>query len=215
MKMKNFMLEHPLYDNAYKLAKQVHSNFNFNAPYQIDIEYICSRYGMSIKELPPSEVSTGLSIASKNNRKGTIFINRELVGKRRKEILAEEFCHIYSQHTNQLSADSGYIDKLEEYARRMSAHLLIPDCMLSNVEVYEGGEDYIIVSEIADHFDVTEEFAHYRLTLEFQRGLLFSLSPEFTLLPIKLLYKERIEELDAMPINHDKYEELEHVFIKY
>lgn len=56
------------------------------------------------------------------------------------------------------------LDKLENQARRMAAYLLIPHGFLRHIYDIAYNEP-ILISDIADHFLVTEEFAHYRLEL--------------------------------------------------
>lgn len=212
MKMKELMIAHT-FDNAFELANKVHSNFNLSQPLDIDLEYICKRYGIKIKELPPEEVSSGMAIPSVRLRKGTIFLNNSLSTLHRREILAEEFCHIYSQHQCQITMDKHNYNKSENFAKKMAAYLLIPDDMFADIEIFEDNEDYIIVSEIASMFNVTEEFAYYRLNLEFKRGLNYSIDFYTTeMFEVKFLYKFNIEYADDVPIEKKLYNKLLHKF---
>lgn len=159
-------------------ANKVLSHFNYGYPDEIDIDNICWRYGIRIKpldiEIFPEIFSGGLvddytkafSIPKDKGRRGTIYLKPHLDSVERKIILAEEFSHIYSHHINQLSCDEQTLGKTENQAKRMSAYILMPRMFLD--EVYVAANDQaIIVSDIADHFVVTEDFAHFRLELAF------------------------------------------------
>jgi hypothetical protein len=159
-------------------ANKVLSNFNYKYPDEIDINNICWRYGIRIKpldvEMFPDLFTSGVvtnytkafSIPKDKGRRGTIYLMPRLDSVEKKIILTEEFCHIYSHHINQLSCDQHTLGKTENQARRMSAYLLMPTKFFD--EIYVAAADQaIVVSDIADHFVVTEEFAHYRLELAF------------------------------------------------
>jgi len=159
-------------------ANKVLSNFSFNYPDEIDMYEICWKYGIRI--MPLDEVFTNdfvdyesishlkaFSIPKSKNRRGTIFIKADLNYIEKKLLLAEEFCHVYSHHTNQLTIDRAQLNKIENQAKRMSAYLLMPKKFLKNV--YNAAhEQAVLISDIADYFLVTEEFAQYRLSLEFK-----------------------------------------------
>ncbi|WP_166462356.1 ImmA/IrrE family metallo-endopeptidase [Psychrobacillus vulpis] len=160
-------------------AEKVLSNFKYNNPDEIDIEDICWKYGIKIKPLDITFAEPYLdsediyflksfALPSEVDRRGTIFLKPGLNAIERKLLLAEEFCHIYAHHSSQLSLDIHSINKLENQAKRMSAYILMPNKFIQNV--YNAAiEQPVLISNIADYFVVTEEFAHYRLELIFNR----------------------------------------------
>ncbi|MFC0188198.1 ImmA/IrrE family metallo-endopeptidase [Fictibacillus aquaticus] len=155
-------------------AEKVLSHFSFSFADEIDMAMICKRYGIKLLPLDvhfyEGDVEDGLKAFSlpSSGRRGIIYIQPGLDPVEKKLILAEEFCHIYAHHTNQLTMDKSYIGKLEAQAKRMAAYLLMPGNFLN--EVYLVAEDQAVcISDIADHFLVTEEFAQYRLQLAFGR----------------------------------------------
>ena len=162
-------------------ANKVLSNFNFIYPDEIDMYEICWRYGIRI--MPLDEPFTkdfldydsishlkAFSIPKSKNRRGTIFIRSDLDYIEKKILLAEEFCHVYSHYANQLTIDLVQINKIENQAKRMSAYLLMPKKFLK--QVFNAAlEQAVMISEIADYFLVTEEFAQFRLSLEFKHKI--------------------------------------------
>jgi len=156
-------------------ANKVLLNFNYQYADEIDIYDICWRYGIIIKPLDhkyfaENEEYTAIkhlksySIPKKNGRRGTIYIVPNLDPIEKRILLAEEFSHIYSHYSSQLLTDKLSLDKQESQARRMAAYLLMPHRFLK--DIYSAAlNEPILISDIADHFLVTEEFAHYRLEL--------------------------------------------------
>lgn len=165
-------------DEWEKRANKVLSHFNWSNPDEIDLYDICWRFGVKIKpfesEFFDEEVSfesvnylDAISIPSKKGRRGTIYLNPHLNALEKRLILAEEFCHCYAHYSSQLDMDHHYINKQENQAMRMAAYLLMPAKFLNRV--YETAiNEPVLISDIADYFLVTEEFAHYRLELTFQ-----------------------------------------------
>ncbi|GAK11357.1 hypothetical protein JCM19039_1047 [Geomicrobium sp. JCM 19039] len=101
-------------------------------------------------------------------RRGIIYIQSGLNPIIKKIILAEEFCHLYSHEQKQLEESNSSINKVENQAKTMAAYLLMPSSLLGEVYISICQQTQaVLVSEIADHFLVTEEFAHYRLELAF------------------------------------------------
>ncbi|MDW0112245.1 ImmA/IrrE family metallo-endopeptidase [Sporosarcina saromensis] len=160
-------------------AETVLSNFNHKYPDEIDITNICWMYGIRILPLDTSfleycgvkiESIDGLkaySVPKNKDRQGTIFLKEHLPHVERKLLVAEEFCHLYAHHTSQLNIDKYAVAKMEEQAKRMSAYLLMPSRFLG--QVYEiAMDEAVLISDIADYFFVTEEFAQYRLELIFK-----------------------------------------------
>ncbi|AST93047.1 hypothetical protein BC6307_18175 [Sutcliffiella cohnii] len=156
-------------------ANKVLSHFNFSNPDEIDMYDICWKYGVKIKPLDKhfyyGEIKDGIkamSFPKESGRRGVIYLKPDLDPIEKKIILAEEFSHCYSHHISQVSMNSSFIAKTEAQARRMAAYLLMPFKFLKNVFV-AAADEAIMISDIADYFIVTEEFARYRLELIYNR----------------------------------------------
>jgi hypothetical protein len=156
-------------------ANKVLSHFNYQYPDEIDMYDICWKYGIKIMPLDKpfldEEAPDGIKACSfpfKKGRRGVIYLRPGLDAIEKKLLLAEEFCHIYAHHISQLHMDKGFIGKTENQAKRMSAYLLMPSKFLKDVYV-AATEQAVLISDIADYFVVTEEFAKYRLELIFNR----------------------------------------------
>lgn len=157
-------------------ANKVLSHFNHKFPDEIDIYEIINRYGIIIKPLDQNYCDFDIgdmkafSVPKKKGRRGIVYIKPELDSIEKKLLLAEEFCHLYAHHTNQISASSLCIDKMEAQAKRMSAYLLMPWLFFKRV-LDISMDQTILVSDIADYFVVTEEFAHFRLELTYRNKI--------------------------------------------
>lgn len=156
-------------------AEKVLSHFNYKYPDEIDMYEICWRYGIKIMPLDKpfldEEVPEGIKACSfpgKKGRRGVIYLRSGLDAIEKKLLLAEEFCHIYAHYISQLNMDRSFIAKTENQAKRMSAYLLMPARFLEDVYV-TAAEQMVVISDIADYFVVSEEFARYRLELIFNR----------------------------------------------
>ncbi|UQD52342.1 hypothetical protein C0971_10195 [Bacillus methanolicus] len=156
-------------------AEKVLSHFNYQYPDEIDMYEICWRYGIKIKPLDKLFLDTDIpdgikacSFPGKKGRRGVIYLSPGLDAIKKKLLLAEEFCHIYAHHISQLHMDNSFIAKTENQAKRMSAYLLMPTRFLEDVYV-AAADQMVVISDIADYFVVTEEFARYRLKLIFNR----------------------------------------------
>lgn len=159
-------------------ANTVLSHFNWQFPDEIDLYEICWRYGVRIKPFAPEFIEDDItyesikhlkafSIPKKQGRRGTIYLSSGLDAIEKKLLVAEEFCHCYAHYSSQLSMDKHAIAKQENQARRMAAYLLMPAKFLKQVYAAAVSEP-VLISDIADHFLVTEEFARYRLELTFR-----------------------------------------------
>lgn len=171
-------LRQDLTDYWEERAETVLSNFNYKNPDEIDIANICWMFGIQILPLDVSfleycgvelENVNGLkaySVPKNKDRQGTIFLKEHLPHVERKLLIGEEFCHLYAHHTSQLYVDKYAIAKMEQQAKRMSAYLLMPQRFIN--KVFDSATDEaVLISDIADYFFVTEEFAQYRLELIF------------------------------------------------
>jgi Zn-dependent peptidase ImmA (M78 family) len=158
-------------------ANKVLSHFDWKYPDEIDIYDMCWRYGVIIKPLDAPFLDSNLnydsikhlkafSVPKSKARRGTIYLQPDLPAIECKLLLAEEFCHLYSHFSSQLNMDKHLVKKIENQAKRMAAYLLMPAKFLK--EVYEAAvNEPVLISDIADHFLVTEEFARFRLELTF------------------------------------------------
>lgn len=162
-------------DDWERRANTVLSHFNYQHADEIDLYDICWRYGILIKPLDQNyfadiEEYTSIkhlksySIPKHNGRRGTIYIFPDLDPIEKRMLLAEEFCHIYSHYSSQLMMDKLTLDKQESQAKRTSAYLLMPHHFLKDIYTATVNEP-ILINDIADHFLVTKEFAHYQLEL--------------------------------------------------
>lgn len=174
MHLENF-LPKTFHDYWEERAEKVLSHFHYRYPDEIDMYEICWRYGIRIMPLDKpfldEEVPEGIKACSfpgKKGRRGVIYLRSGLDAIEKKLLLAEEFCHIYAHHISQLNMDRSFIAKTENQAKRMSAYLLMPARFLKDVYV-AAAEQAVLISDIADYFVVTEEFAQYRLELIFNR----------------------------------------------
>ncbi|MGG3890085.1 ImmA/IrrE family metallo-endopeptidase [Metabacillus fastidiosus] len=157
-------------------ANKVLSYFPFNYPDEIDIREICKKFGIKVKPLDINYFDDedlyesielnikAFSVPKANGRRGTIYIDPDLGAIEKKILLAEEFCHCYAHHISQITADKHIIGKTEAQAKRMSAYLLMPTKFMENI-YFTAAEEPVMISDIADYFAVTEEFAHFRLQL--------------------------------------------------
>ncbi|MGG3924939.1 ImmA/IrrE family metallo-endopeptidase [Metabacillus fastidiosus] len=157
-------------------AEKVLSHFSFNYPDEIDIREICRKFGVKIKPLDIDyfddkdlceliDLNTkAFSVPKTKGRQGTIYIDPDLEAVEKKILLAEEFCHCYAHHISQITDDRIIIGKTEAQAKRMSAYLLMPARFLEDI-YFIATEEPVMISDIADYFTVTDEFAHYRLQL--------------------------------------------------
>ncbi|WP_342510522.1 ImmA/IrrE family metallo-endopeptidase [Sporosarcina sp. FSL K6-1522] len=159
-------------------AEKVLSHFHYTFPDEISITDICWRYGIRILPLDHPFMDgyienldndlKAVSFPGTIDRRGTIFIKENLNFIEKKLLLAEEFCHIYAHQKSQVFVDKHQIGKLENQAKRMAAYLLMPAQFINTV--YDAAYDEaVMISDIADHFLVTEEFTQYRLELIFNR----------------------------------------------
>ncbi|WP_203363043.1 ImmA/IrrE family metallo-endopeptidase [Bacillus sp. REN10] len=175
MQLSEFLL---ISDGWEERANKVLSRFSYKSPDEIDIEEICWRYGIIIKPLHPDfmdnyDAIEGLKAYSypKDERvRGIIHLRPNLPTVERKLVLSEEFCHIHAHISAQLSKQQLMLNKEESQAKKMSAYLLMPHHFLMDV-IRSAADEMVLVSDIADHFLVTEEFAHYRLELLFNRRI--------------------------------------------
>lgn len=170
---------HTVTDNWEEKANKVLSNFDYSYPDEIDMFDICWRYGIKVMPLAPPFIDNSFdyqsikhlkafSIPKSVGRRGTIFIKEDLDHIEKKLLLAEEFCHIYSHYSSQLTTSKYHINKTEQQAKKMSAYLLMPELFMNTI--YNTAiDEAVLISEIADYFLVTEEFAQYRLKLIFDR----------------------------------------------
>jgi Zn-dependent peptidase ImmA (M78 family) len=149
-----------------QLADKVLDNFRFKYPDEIDIEYICKRYGIRVYN---NIDKSSFSIPYDGDRRGLIYLAKGMDWIDRRIRCGEEFCHLYAHHSPQLHETRIVINKIENQAKKMSAYLFMPYRFLKELNLKEN-RGYL-VSEIAEEFMVTEEMAHYRLELLYNRRI--------------------------------------------
>ncbi|MDK2920157.1 MAG: hypothetical protein PWQ37_2890 [Candidatus Petromonas sp.] len=136
-------------------------NNKISKPWEIDIEKIIQGY----KNIRFFYIDSDSNTIIKKD-KALILINNKLNYKEKREELAEEFSHALLHLGNQLNYhNSLYLDKQENQAKRMAAYLLCPLSMIKELSV--DMDTYTMIDEMAEIFDVTNDFMKYRLSLIF------------------------------------------------
>lgn len=121
----------------------------------------CWRYGIKVMPLAPPFVDNSFdydyqsikhlkafSVPKSVGRRGTIFIKEDLDHIEKKLLLAEEFCHIYSHYSSQLTTSKYHINKTEQQAKKMSAYLLMPEMFLDAI-YHTAIDEAVLISEVA------------------------------------------------------------------
>lgn len=98
-------------------------------------------------------------------RNGRIYLDPTLPTNEKKEVLMEEYCHHLTSAGNILDYDHPESRKQENRARRLSIEELVSldsilDCFKSGIESK---------SEVADYFDLSEEFIQDVITHYYQK----------------------------------------------
>ena len=144
------------------MAYRVLEAFDFQTPDQIDIERICRHYRIKIKPSPEQDLTFSVSTGM---RKGLIYVQPNLDYIEYKELVGEEFAHLYLHAVSQLQGARAIVAKQERQAKVFSACLYMPIQMLREVALsYDQPVD---ISTLADEFLVSEAFVYYRLSLIF------------------------------------------------
>lgn len=168
-------------------ANKVLSHFNYSYPDEIDIYDICWRYGVQIKPLDAPFMDNAeyksikhLKAFTDPRQEEEPYIKPGLAVIEKKLLLAEEFCHLYGHYQSQLSVSPYKAAKIENQAKRMAAYLLMPEYFLKTV-FNAALDEAVLISDIADYFVVTEDFAQYRLKLIYNRKVDAIISLKYTL----------------------------------
>lgn len=141
-------------------AKEILNNITYDHPREIDMYELCEIYGMSIN----TDLGLDTSIAANTGRRGVISIKEVNDERIFRQILAEEFAHLYIHHNNQLTAKKETLNKIELQAEKLASNILMPTDWLMNIEVFPyRNEMRILATDIAMDFDVTPEYAFKRL----------------------------------------------------
>ncbi|WP_436967096.1 ImmA/IrrE family metallo-endopeptidase [Staphylococcus shinii] len=95
---------------------------------------------------------------------GTIYIYKHLSPHRKHEVLAEEIAHHFITYGNILDQRKLLNRRFEGYARRLAIEMIIPKNEIHTL-ICQG---VCTIHEMANHFEVTEEFMlnaqnYYRL----------------------------------------------------
>lgn len=140
-------------------ANQILKRNNIKHPYEIDLEAIINKY-KNIRIFYSNQDSK--TIIKRNM--AIIIINNNLEYKKQRQELSEEFCHTLLHCGNQINYQHDIIlDKQEYQAKKMSAYLLCPLSILKTISIPI--DTYYTIDELADIFNVTDEFMKYRLEL--------------------------------------------------
>ncbi|MBW5468477.1 ImmA/IrrE family metallo-endopeptidase [Brevibacillus formosus] len=143
-------------------ANKVLKKFNYKYPYQIDIEQVCDYYKIKIKPSPEPDLTYSVCTGF---RKGFIFLPKTHDYVKFKELVGEEFGHLYLHTISQTQTTKCLLAQQERQAKNFSAYLYMPTKMLRDVIIsYDQPVD---ITNLAEEFLVSEEFAYYRLSLIF------------------------------------------------
>lgn len=162
MKLADVLPSMHTYTMKEQMAYSVLSKFNYKYPDQIDIQEICHRYKIKFRSSPDPELTYSVCTGF---RKGFIFIPKNLNYVKFKELVGEEFSHLYLHNVSQMQTTKCILAHQERQAKDFSSYLYMPLHMLKEVVIsYDQPVD---ISMLADEFLVSEEFVYYRLSLLF------------------------------------------------
>lgn len=144
------------------IARKLLKGINFDHPREIDFYELCDQFGMIVKH---SE-QDNFSISSGRERNGLILLKTTRDEKKNRQLIAEEFSHLYLHQTSQLSISKNMINKAENQAFNLASNILLPTEWLMEMEVSPyRNEMRIIASDFAEEFDVLPEYVFDRLKL--------------------------------------------------
>lgn len=174
MRLRQFILmkKNDFYEEE---AKKILKHIQFKHPSEIDLFKLCDLYGMKINR---SKEPYSHSWPIKDKRRGLIELGTYKNEIIERQILAEEFSHLYLHYSNELRMDGHSLNKTELQAFKLAANLLMPIDWLLKIEVYQHYNDrQILADELAKEYNVTIDFAVKRLNL-LQRTCLFDSSSD-------------------------------------
>ncbi|WP_301171078.1 ImmA/IrrE family metallo-endopeptidase [Brevibacillus nitrificans] len=162
MKLADVLPSQYSYNMLEERANNVLNKFNYKYPDQIDIEQVCDYYKIKIKPSPEPDLTYSVCTGF---RKGFIFLPKKLDYVTFKQLVGEEFGHLYLHTISQMQTTKELHAYQERQAKNFSAYLFMPMKMLQEVVIsYDQPVD---ISMLADEFLVSEEFVYYRLSLIF------------------------------------------------
>ncbi|WP_411503453.1 ImmA/IrrE family metallo-endopeptidase [Brevibacillus centrosporus] len=162
VKLANVLPYQYSYNMMEERANNVLNKFNYKYPDQIDIQEICAYYKIKIKPSPEQNLTYSVCTGF---RKGFIYIPKGTNYIKYKELLGEEFAHLYLHTISQMQTTKEIHAHQERQAKNFSAYLFMPMNMLQEVVVsYDQPVD---ITSMANEFLVSEEFVYYRLSLIF------------------------------------------------
>lgn len=162
MKLANVLPSLQSYSMMEERANNVLKKFNYKYPDQIDIEQVCDYYKIKIKPSPEPDLTYSVCTGF---RKGFIFLPKKLDYVTFKQLVGEEFGHLYLHAVSQMQTTRCLLAQQERQAKNFSAYLYMPTKMLREVAIsYDQPVD---ITNLAEEFLVSEEFAYYRLSLIF------------------------------------------------
>lgn len=189
MILKDFLIKGNK-DSYEELSEKILKDINVDHPNNIDLFSLCDSFGMKVS-LTNSEINLNHSIASTNERRGLILIEKSKNEVEERQVLAEEFSHLYLHQKNQLFIGTNELNKMENQAFKLASNLLIPTNWLLNIEVYPSrNQKFILAEDVAQQFNVLPDFAYKRLKYlnenylfdKSSTGILYNM-PMFDMLP--------------------------------
>ncbi|AJH78989.1 MULTISPECIES: ImmA/IrrE family metallo-endopeptidase [Heyndrickxia] len=144
-------------------AKKILKHVQFKHPSEIDLFTLCDLYGMKINHI---KEPYSRSWPIKDKRRGLIELGtykNEIVER---QILAEEFSHLYLHYSNELLMNEYSLNKTELQAFKLAANLLMPVSWILKADVSQHYNNrQILADELAKEYNVTVDFALNRLNL--------------------------------------------------
>lgn len=189
MILKDFLIKGTK-DTYEELSEEIFNKQKVNHPNNIDLYNLCDSFGMKVT-VTNSEVNMTHSIASKKERRGLILLEKSKSEIEERQLLAEEFSHLYLHQKNQLFMGTNELNKMENQAFKLASNILIPTEWLLKIEVYPSlNQKFILAEDVAHQFNVLPEFAYKRLKYlnenylfdKSSTGLLYNM-PSFDKLP--------------------------------
>ncbi|WLR54319.1 ImmA/IrrE family metallo-endopeptidase [Mesobacillus subterraneus] len=189
MILKDFLIKGTK-DTYEELSEEIFNKQKVNHPNSIDLYSLCDSFGMKVT-LANSDIKMDHSIASKKERRGLILLEKNKSEIEERQLLAEEFSHLYLHQKNQLFMGTSELNKMENQAFKLASNILIPTKWLLNIEVYPSlNQKFILAEDVAQQFNVLPEFAYKRLKYlnenylfdKSSTGILYNM-PMFDMLP--------------------------------
>ncbi|WP_232695488.1 ImmA/IrrE family metallo-endopeptidase [Brevibacillus daliensis] len=162
MKFSSILPQRTPANHMEQRANQVLEKFNYRYPDQIDIQEICHYYKIRIKASPEEDLTYSICTGL---RRGFIYVPKTCNYLRFKELVGEEFGHLYLHTISQFQTTKMLLAHQERQAKDFSSFLFMPLHLLKEIVISH--DQPVDISMLADEFLVSEEFVYYRLSLIF------------------------------------------------